>query len=129
MIGGSEESLKSPAPLPWLDGVALLDLVLHETHAACVDARGDVYQWGKVSTQGSIATEPIRTLRGKVIVWTFCCGDDKGSLIVIHPEHQTVGNQRGQSRGFVPEGRRICAVCHECPAGILKQFQILGRRG
>jgi hypothetical protein len=62
----SEESLKSPSPLPWLDGVALRDLVLHETHAACVDARGDVYQWGNVFAQGSVPTKPIRTLRGKV---------------------------------------------------------------
>lgn len=68
MFDGSEESLKLPSPLPWLDGVALRDLVLHEAHAACVDARGDVYQWGNVSTLGSLATQPIRTLRGKVRV-------------------------------------------------------------
>lgn len=66
MFDGAEESLKSPSALPWLDGVALRDLALHETHAACVDARGDVYQWGDASTQGKIATQPIRTLRGKV---------------------------------------------------------------
>ena len=72
MFDGPDESLKTPSPLPWLDGVALRDLVLHETHAACVDARGDVYQWGSVSTQGSLAPRPVRTLRGKVSVRTFC---------------------------------------------------------
>jgi hypothetical protein len=66
VFDGSGEALKSPTPLPWLDGVALLDLVLHETHAACVDVRGDVYQWGSVSTQGSTPVKPIRTLQGKV---------------------------------------------------------------
>lgn len=71
MFDGPEESLKSPSRLPWLDGVALRDLVLHETHAACVDARGDVYQWGDVSTRGNILTQPVRTLRGKVRVQTF----------------------------------------------------------
>lgn len=77
MFGGSEESLKSPTPLPWLDGVALRDLVLHETHAACVDARGDVYQWGSLSTQSN--TKPIRTLRGKVRgLEFFARWDDRG---------------------------------------------------
>ena len=66
MFDGSDESLKSPTPLPWLDGVALFDLALHEAHAACVDARGDVYQWGGVSVQGGTPAKPIRTLRGKV---------------------------------------------------------------
>ena len=75
MFDGSEQSLKSPTPLPWLDGVALRDLVLRETHAACVDARGDVYQWGSLSTQGNVPTKPIRTLRGKVTHLVLpCCG-------------------------------------------------------
>lgn len=68
MFNGSEESLKSPSPLPWLEGVALRDLALHESHAACVDARGDVYQWGDVSVKGNLATRPVRTLKGKVRV-------------------------------------------------------------
>ena len=71
MFDGPEESLKSPTPLPWLDGIALRDLLLHEAHAACVDACGDVYQWGNVSTQGKLPTKPIRTLRGKVGGPTF----------------------------------------------------------
>ena len=44
--------------------MALRDLVLHEKHAACVDARGDVYQWGKGFSEK--ARQPILTLRGKV---------------------------------------------------------------
>ena len=87
VFDGPEESLRSPSPLPWLDGVALRDLVLHETHAACVDARGDVYQWGNVSAQGSVVTQPIRTLRGKVRAWSDFLLDNWGPLIVIHPEH------------------------------------------
>lgn len=71
MFDGSEQSLKSPTPLPWLDSVALHDLALHETHAACVDARGDVYQWGDVSTQGNTPTKPLKTLRGKVKSLSF----------------------------------------------------------
>ncbi|CAL1704214.1 unnamed protein product [Somion occarium] len=40
------ESLKTPTSAGWLQDVALRDLALHERHAACVDAKGDVYQWG-----------------------------------------------------------------------------------
>lgn len=84
MFDGFEGSLKSPTPLPWLNGVALRDLVLHEIHAACVDARGDVYQWGSVSTQGNTPTKPIRTLRGKVGGLDFCL---LGSFITITLEY------------------------------------------
>ncbi|KAF8061531.1 regulator of chromosome condensation 1/beta-lactamase-inhibitor protein II [Lyophyllum atratum] len=40
------EVIRTPSIAQWLDGVALRDLVLHQNYAACVDARGDVYQWG-----------------------------------------------------------------------------------
>ncbi|KAF8212424.1 regulator of chromosome condensation 1/beta-lactamase-inhibitor protein II [Mycena galopus ATCC 62051] len=55
----------------WLNDVALRDLALHERHAACVDARGDVYQWGE--GYNSFRTPdadglPTRTLSGKNIV-------------------------------------------------------------
>lgn len=51
--------------MPWLQNVALRDLVLHAKHAACVDARGDVYQWGQGLTEPGSPTGPILTLRGK----------------------------------------------------------------
>ncbi|OBZ75617.1 Protein FMP25, mitochondrial [Grifola frondosa] len=44
--GELPESIRTPATAEWLENVALRDLALHEKHAACVDARGDVYQWG-----------------------------------------------------------------------------------
>lgn len=63
-----EESIRSPAVANWLENVALRELALHERHAACVDARGDVYQWGDgfAGRPGSSSGKPIRTLRGKV---------------------------------------------------------------
>ncbi|KAF7796898.1 hypothetical protein EIP86_008083 [Pleurotus ostreatoroseus] len=67
------ESIRTPAVADWLKDVALRDLVLHERHAACIDAKGDVYQWGdgffgsagpeNASTSG----KPALTLRGKNI--------------------------------------------------------------
>jgi hypothetical protein len=66
--GQSDEPIRVPAVAGWLEGVALRDLALHERHGACVDARGDVYQWG----DGFFGQEdpgnrmPHRTLRGKV---------------------------------------------------------------
>ncbi|KAG2014091.1 hypothetical protein CC2G_010937 [Coprinopsis cinerea AmutBmut pab1-1] len=41
-----DDSIRAPAVALWLDGVALRDFQLHERYGACVDARGDVYQWG-----------------------------------------------------------------------------------
>ena len=65
---GVEETIRSPAVASWLENVALRELVLHERHAACVDARGDVYQWGDgfEGRPGSSSGQPVRTLRGKV---------------------------------------------------------------
>ncbi|KAH9989777.1 regulator of chromosome condensation 1/beta-lactamase-inhibitor protein II [Russula vinacea] len=38
--------IRTPAVASFLQDVALRDLAVHATHAACVDGRGDVYQWG-----------------------------------------------------------------------------------
>ncbi|KAI9064249.1 RCC1/BLIP-II [Trametes sanguinea] len=65
------ESIRVPTPSEWFDNVALRDLALHEKHAACVDARGDVYQWGDGffgNEPGSSHGKPRLTLRGKNIV-------------------------------------------------------------
>ncbi len=57
----------------WLRDVALRELSVHERHAACVDAKGDVYQWGEgfigsadAGADVSSTGRPVRTLRGKV---------------------------------------------------------------
>ncbi|KAI0693747.1 RCC1/BLIP-II [Cytidiella melzeri] len=69
------ESIRTPAVADWLEGVALRDLVLHEKHAACIDAKGDVYQWGDgyfgtidAAAHPSSSGKPSLTLRGKNIV-------------------------------------------------------------
>ncbi|KIM80836.1 hypothetical protein PILCRDRAFT_822120 [Piloderma croceum F 1598] len=69
------ESVRTPLVAVWLRNVALRDLALHENHAACVDARGDIYQWGNgffgppsVSADGSRNRKPTRTLRDKNII-------------------------------------------------------------
>ncbi|KAJ7172661.1 regulator of chromosome condensation 1/beta-lactamase-inhibitor protein II [Mycena filopes] len=61
-------TIKKPFAPEWLNDVALRDLALHETHAACVDARGDVYQWGEGYTERTLEDGPTRTLSGKDIV-------------------------------------------------------------
>lgn len=68
------DSVRMPTPVKWLQNVALRDLALHEQHAACVDARGDVYQWGDgffgagPSDPRSQEWAPKQTLQGKDIV-------------------------------------------------------------
>jgi hypothetical protein len=60
--------MSTPTQLPFLDGVALRDLALHGHHGACVDAHGDVYQWG-LGFFGKVSSDdlrPTRTLQGKV---------------------------------------------------------------
>ncbi|KAJ7685009.1 regulator of chromosome condensation 1/beta-lactamase-inhibitor protein II [Mycena polygramma] len=62
-------TVKTPWAPAWLNDVALRDLTLHERHAACVDARGDVYQWGEgYASRGLDDGEPTRTPNGKNIV-------------------------------------------------------------
>lgn len=62
------DSVRSPAIAAWLQNAALRDLALHETHAACIDARGDLYQWGDgfFGKESSSDGMPRLTLRGKV---------------------------------------------------------------
>ncbi|KAI0933928.1 hypothetical protein AcW1_005616 [Taiwanofungus camphoratus] len=70
MDGHAPDSIRTPAAAAWLKNVALRDLALHERHAACVDARGDVYQWGDGfdNKAGSSSGKPTLTLRAKNIV-------------------------------------------------------------
>ncbi|KAG9318538.1 regulator of chromosome condensation 1/beta-lactamase-inhibitor protein II [Chiua virens] len=61
------ETFQTPVNVKWLENVALRDMVLHERHAALVDVRGDVYQWGDgFFGSKSDARAPKVTLRGKV---------------------------------------------------------------
>ncbi|KAJ2968011.1 hypothetical protein NUW54_g13339 [Trametes sanguinea] len=72
-------SIRVPTPAEWFDNVALRDLALHEKHAACVDARGDVYQWGDGffgNEPGSSHGKPRLTLRGKVSRSSLCFSRD-----------------------------------------------------
>jgi len=71
--GISPEALRTPTVAKWLDGVALRDLQLHQKHAACIDACGDVYQWGEGFFGDSLkgACSPRLTLRGKVRLSAF----------------------------------------------------------
>ncbi|KAG1756442.1 regulator of chromosome condensation 1/beta-lactamase-inhibitor protein II [Suillus paluster] len=67
------QRVQYPVNASWLKDVALRDLALHERHAACVDARGDVYQWGdgffgSSPTSKSEPQAPKLTLRGKNII-------------------------------------------------------------
>ncbi|TFK28684.1 RCC1/BLIP-II [Coprinopsis marcescibilis] len=77
-----DESIRTPAVAKWLDGVALRDLKLHESYGACVDANGDVYQWGDGffgELQGGDASgggrAPKLTLKGKNILQLQLTGD------------------------------------------------------
>lgn len=55
--------------------MALRDLAVHAAHAACVDGRGDVYQWGDGFFAGEQSAsgdgKPVLTLRGKVRTTTL----------------------------------------------------------
>ncbi|KAG2077976.1 RCC1 BLIP-II [Suillus decipiens] len=64
------QRVQYPVNASWLKDVALRDLALHERHAACVDARGDVYQWGGgfFGSNPTSKSEPKLTLRGHNII-------------------------------------------------------------
>ncbi|THH13845.1 hypothetical protein EW146_g6425 [Bondarzewia mesenterica] len=67
------DSIHTPEAVSLLEGAALRDLALHSNHAACVDARGDVYQWGDgffgspSSASDTKNRGPALTLSGKNI--------------------------------------------------------------
>lgn len=75
--GKVPESVRTPAVADWLKDVALRDLTLQEKHAACIDANGDVYQWGdgffgSPGPSSSSSGKPMLTLRGKVSIYGAC---------------------------------------------------------
>ena len=60
----SVDTIQTPQSVPWLRDVALRDLALHEKHGACVDVKGNVYQWCSGITIPN--SKPTLSLRGKV---------------------------------------------------------------
>jgi len=64
------DTIRTPSVAQWLKNVALRDLALHESHGACVDACGNVYQWGDgffgSPTTSTESRKPTLTLHGKV---------------------------------------------------------------
>jgi len=70
---GQLDSLKAPRSFEAIsgEGIALRDLVFHEKHAACVDASGNVYQWGEDFFGSTSSAGPEPTLKGKVSICVF----------------------------------------------------------
>lgn len=59
----SVKVVKRPTPMSHLGSTPVHDLVIHEKYGAAIDARGDVWMWGKgYDPSGEVG----RSLRGKV---------------------------------------------------------------
>lgn len=70
--------IKRPELSPILSNTALRDLAVTEEYGVCVDARGDIYQWGD-GFSGQLARSdrpprPQKTLSGKVTrtIYMYC---------------------------------------------------------
>jgi hypothetical protein len=87
------DSVRNPAGAEWLKDIALRDLTLQERHAACVDARGDVYQWGAGFSPSS--TEPTITLRNKVRI-------NSPPLVSVCPDRPPFYAHRTSHRSLPP---------------------------
>ena len=89
--GPTTDPIRTPAVAEWLNNVALRDLQFHHTHAACVDARGDVYQWGNGFFGKAFAgvRSPKRTLRGKVFAVFPQCSNLKANVKYDPTEYYT----------------------------------------
>lgn len=93
--------LATPISLPFLENVALRDLALHAHHGACVDARGDVYQWGAgfFREEYNGKKGPVRTLQGKV-------RSAAHDVVLVEIRRAVLGYQEGPSDRLA----RICAI-------------------
>ena len=111
------ESVRTPAVAGWLKDVALRDLGLHEEHGACIDALGDVYQWGDgfFGTHGSgdatSSGKPVLTLRGKVCYSEICIHARQSVADILMVEHHKTATYRGQSVCVVGFWTYLRAVC------------------
>ncbi|CCO26128.1 aminopeptidase 2 [Rhizoctonia solani AG-1 IB] len=89
--GNNKDAIRTPEDVLSWTGVVLRDLAFHEKHAACVDAAGDVYQWGEAYYgEGNPSGGPQRTLSGKNIsqialsaARTFALSEKTGKVYVI----------------------------------------------
>ncbi|KAG8691051.1 Aminopeptidase 2 mitochondrial [Ceratobasidium sp. 423] len=104
--GSNKDVIRTPEDVPLWTGVALRDLAFHEKHAACVDAAGDVYQWGDVYySEGNSSSGPQRTLWGKNIsqvalsaTRVFALSEKTGKVYVL------ARGAEKQSKGGVTQG-------------------------
>jgi hypothetical protein len=62
----SLKSVKTPIPSPALINTALRDLKVSEAYGACIDARGDVYEWGPGYSKAD--RRPQKVFSGKVSI-------------------------------------------------------------
>ena len=107
----------------WLKDVALRDVALHEQHAACIDAKGDVYQWGDGyfgtvgSGNASTSGKPVLTLRGKVGRLLY---GRRSKLMNLHRRveyHQAAGYS-GSRFCVISVRKNLCVVCEHVAAGV-----------
>ncbi|KLO19443.1 RCC1/BLIP-II protein [Schizopora paradoxa] len=64
-----DQTFRTPTSVKWLHDTPLRDLTLHETFAACVDVKGDVYMWGEAAKDGGEShVRPTLILKGRDIV-------------------------------------------------------------
>lgn len=73
--GSSSNSRKIPTETQSLSGVALRDVIIHETLSTLVDASGDVYHWDATTNAA-----PTCVLKGKVSLTSsthFTCIDSR----------------------------------------------------
>ncbi|CAE7227454.1 unnamed protein product [Rhizoctonia solani] len=107
VTNSSKDVIRTPEEVsPWT-GVALRDLAFHEKHAACVDAAGDVYQWGDAYYgEEKLGGSPQRTLTGKNIsqvalsaARVFALSKKTGKVYVLAPaaEKQSKGDSAASS--------------------------------
>ena len=106
--------LRTPRVASFLQDVALRDLAVHVAHAACVDGRGDVYQWGdgyfaQESASASGDRKPILTLRGKVLPHNILAFFFFSLLLLIWWCCRT--SRRYKSRSLACSRSRLVARC------------------
>jgi len=99
--------IRTPAVASFLRDVALRDLAVHASHAACVDGRGDVYQWGDGFFSGRFASgdrKPILTLRGKNVVKVQVTDSRVFALSASGKVYVIPADAARQNRDLAPDG-------------------------
>ncbi|KAF8682603.1 ERAP1-like C-terminal domain [Rhizoctonia solani] len=104
--GSGKDTIRTPEDVISWTGLALRDLAFHEKHAACVDAAGDVYQWGDAYYgEGNSSGGPQRTLSGKNVsqialsaARVFALSEKTGKIYVLSQDSEK------QTRNDTTEG-------------------------